>query len=112
MESFAIRWSRRYPYDTWYRRTYNIVYGSSAHLETRLSDLKFMWLEWKRRELDRLRVDLEERISEITRGACTKVSDYIEMNSAKAKAQERVFHEHIIMASMEREAKEAGGNKK
>lgn len=65
LKDFIIDWNRKYPIDRWYRKKYNIPFGSEEHkrvsfLNMRLEyeeDLLFFNLEKKRKESE---IELED----------------------------------------------------
>ena len=106
-----VYWNNTYVYDEWYRKHYKIPYGSDAHLSTKLSDLKFMWLEWKRMKLNEWRRDLEENIRLITKGKYKNVSDYIQFNSKSPKInkqlEDHLFLQRVMNMDKEKEKQKA-----
>lgn len=40
-------WNSKYPLDRWWRKKYNIPFGSKTHLDQDPLDIKFEWLEDK-----------------------------------------------------------------
>ena len=47
LEKEVIRWNNNFPLDYWWRKKYNIPYGSKAHKEMSFIDMYYEYLEEK-----------------------------------------------------------------
>ncbi len=72
INDFIEKWNAKYPYDRWWRKKYNIPFGSKIHKETSHIDMAIEYKEdiyFKqlndRKDFDELKVDKRSLISEM-----------------------------------------------
>ncbi len=72
IQEFIEEWNGKYPYDRWWRKKYNIPFGSKIHKETSHIDMAVEYKEdiyFKllndRKDFDELKTDKRSLISEI-----------------------------------------------
>lgn len=72
IKDFIEQWNGKYPYDRWWRKKYNIPFGSKIHKETSHIDMAIEYKEdiyFKllndRKDFDELKTDKRSLISEI-----------------------------------------------
>ena len=77
-------WNRNYPIDSWYRRKYNIPFGSRKHERTSFTYMKYMWMDSERQSIEEEKIRLVEDIKQCTGGTCKSIDEFIRLYHAKS----------------------------
>lgn len=77
-EKFVREWNSKYPYDRWWRKKYNIPFGSKEHREANFIDMAIDFAE-DMYYAKMKRIDVDEDIDEAEK----QVDELIESNTIK-----------------------------